>query len=111
MSVNPAALHFRERSEGGAELLRRNLTLVKLTGRESNKKSFVLDTVSGVQRKIRFVPVHTADIVPLHALGLGKSRRHFVRDFHKQVVMIKRVQIPQVDFLHGDTSISVLVDE
>ena len=111
MGVDSAALHFRERGKGGEELLRCNLALVKLTGRQGNKESFMLDTVSGVQRKIRFIPVHAADIVPLHTLGLGQSRRHFIRDFHKQVVMIIRVDIPQVDFLHSDTSISIWVDE
>lgn len=57
MGVDPPALRIRESVQGSAESLRRNLALVKLTGRKGNKKSFVLDTVPGVQRKIRIVPV------------------------------------------------------
>ena len=44
MGVNSAALHFRERGEGRVELLRRHLALIEFTRRQSNEKSFMLDT-------------------------------------------------------------------
>ena len=111
MGIDPPALCIRECVQGGAELLCRNLALIEFTGRQSNKKSFVLDTVSGVQRKICLIPVHTADIIPLNALGFSQSRRYFIRDFYKQIVMVKRVKILQVNLLDSNTSIPVLVDE
>ena len=49
MGVNSAALHFWERGKGRAEFLRRYLALVEFTGRKGNEKSFMLNTVPGIQ--------------------------------------------------------------
>ena len=74
-----------------------NLALVKLTGDRATKR-LSCSYPSRRPAKSMLVPIHAADIVSSPCARPQPEPPPLRRDLHKQVVMIKRVQIPQVDF-------------
>ena len=60
----------------------------------------ILNTVLGVQREVRLIPVDTAAAGLDVPLARQQFFRNFLRDFDHHIFHIPRVKIPQIDFLH-----------
>lgn len=100
MGINPSALCFGKGVESSTEFLGCDFALVNLKGRQCYEKRVMLNSVLTVERIICFVAVCPKPVCRFLPLGLGQSRSHFVGNLNKQIVMVKRVKIPQIDFCH-----------
>ena len=99
--VDPLGLLVRQRSDSGMELFHRDLALINLTGCHGHKKSFVLNTVTPIQRVMSLVVVCTATVGGLQPVILLHDGSHLIRDFNNVIVLIKiGVLFPKIDLGH-----------